>query len=691
MIKIILTLMLLANLTLLQAAVITVNKGGDTRITNDGGCDLREAVLSAFFNDFTTFDGCTQGNENTTDFIIINVAGPIQLEDKIDVNSAVSISPPIGSSNRVKIIAASGKRIFEVQPFSEDSNDFQMINLHLMGGDAGSNDGGAIQFYRFQSNNLGSIYIGDSIFEDNSGRFGGAIAFDETYATSVTLLRNEFIQNNANVGGALSADRASNGEFKITLNKFELNNAVNQDLEPSGGAAFIIDSNDSLYSIVKNQFIENSSEGSAGALDIRGFNANQDFLLEKNVFLYNEADSYAGGLSVGEFGMVELYNSTFAYNSASRGGGLVYINGRINIRSSTVVYNSATISGQNIYSYGGNGNIRRSIIAYAGTGNNCAGDFSNISPGSSSVMDDMSCPFDVFFDIEADPMLSVLDNHSSGLFGFSPLAGSSAIDTIEQNFCRNYDDSFMLEDQQGNPRPIDSDSDGNVYCDSGAIEAPVYTNQAAVANNDSPTAILEDSNAVIIDVLTNDTDSEGDNFVVIAKTNGTHGVVTITNSGLNVSYEPDENYCGTDTFTYTITGNDSATVNIQVTCVNDAPSFLVNKDIYIGVDQIGSLQPQLIACHYNFGPGEENSQQTVSNILVNINSDSDGIINSLDVSNDGFMIPVFSGNQGMATVTVTLFDNAGILNNGENSSNQMVNIHVRDYIFRNSMEIETCL
>ena len=44
-----------------------------------------------------------------------------------------------------------------------------------------------------------------------------------------------------------------------------------------------------------------------------------------------------------------------------------------------------------------------------------------------------------------------------------------------------------------------------------------------------------------------------------------------------VTYTPGANYCNDpgapadDTFTYTVTGGDSATVSVKVTCVNDAP------------------------------------------------------------------------------------------------------------------------
>ena len=39
-----------------------------------------------------------------------------------------------------------------------------------------------------------------------------------------------------------------------------------------------------------------------------------------------------------------------------------------------------------------------------------------------------------------------------------------------------------------------------------------------------------------------------------------------------MTYTPDLNFCGEDTFTYTVNGGDTATVTVTVTCVNDAPT-----------------------------------------------------------------------------------------------------------------------
>ncbi|MBK6435579.1 MAG: cadherin-like domain-containing protein [Rhodanobacteraceae bacterium] len=54
--------------------------------------------------------------------------------------------------------------------------------------------------------------------------------------------------------------------------------------------------------------------------------------------------------------------------------------------------------------------------------------------------------------------------------------------------------------------------------------------------------------------MTNDTpDPDGTAFVVTAEY-ATNGTTAVGPAGANVTYTPNGNYCGPDSFTYTITG-----------------------------------------------------------------------------------------------------------------------------------------
>ncbi len=98
-------------------------------------------------------------------------------------------------------------------------------------------------------------------------------------------------------------------------------------------------------------------------------------------------------------------------------------------------------------------------------------------------------------------------------------------------------------------------------------------NQPPVAGDDQVDT-AEDT-AVTIDVLANDTDADDGSISVRSVTAATTGTAAITPAG-TVSYVPNTNACGTDTFGYTIADArgavDSATVNVDVVCTNDAPT-----------------------------------------------------------------------------------------------------------------------
>ncbi|BED87955.1 hypothetical protein PspMM1_04230 [Pseudoalteromonas sp. MM1] len=95
-------------------------------------------------------------------------------------------------------------------------------------------------------------------------------------------------------------------------------------------------------------------------------------------------------------------------------------------------------------------------------------------------------------------------------------------------------------------------------------------NDAPIANADSIT-ITEDATATLINVLSNDTDIDGD-ILTLSSANSDIGSVSIVNS--QIQYTPAENDNGTATVSYTITdGTQSASgiLTIAITPVNDAP------------------------------------------------------------------------------------------------------------------------
>jgi hypothetical protein len=101
---------------------------------------------------------------------------------------------------------------------------------------------------------------------------------------------------------------------------------------------------------------------------------------------------------------------------------------------------------------------------------------------------------------------------------------------------------------------------------------------APTANND--TATTDEDTPVDVNVLANDVEPDGDTLNVISVTQGANGAVSI-NPNKTVHYSPNLNFFGSDSFTYTIDdghgGQSTATVNVTVNAVNDAPAFTINS------------------------------------------------------------------------------------------------------------------
>ena len=109
-------------------------------------------------------------------------------------------------------------------------------------------------------------------------------------------------------------------------------------------------------------------------------------------------------------------------------------------------------------------------------------------------------------------------------------------------------------------------------------------NEAPTANDDI--AVVDEDGTVNIHVLDNDSDPEDDALLIFSSA-PTHGTATVNDNGTPadltddyIVYTPNSNYNGPDSFSYIVldgNGNqDSATVNITVNSVNDAPGFIAS-------------------------------------------------------------------------------------------------------------------
>ena len=151
------------------------------------------------------------------------------------------------------------------------------------------------------------------------------------------------------------------------------------------------------------------------------------------------------------------------------------------------------------------------------------------------------------------------------------LSGTGAPRTYTPNADYNGPDSFTYKVNDGT---VDSDT-ATVNIDVKAVnDAPVAEDQEVTTDEDIAKEVTLSASDV----------DEGDNLSYTIVSEPQHG--TLSGTGANLTYTPDENYNGSDSFTYKAndgtTDSNTATVDITVNAVNDAP---VAEDQLITTDE----------------------------------------------------------------------------------------------------------
>lgn len=137
--------------------------------------------------------------------------------------------------------------------------------------------------------------------------------------------------------------------------------------------------------------------------------------------------------------------------------------------------------------------------------------------------------------------------HDGRVVTYTPAAGSAGTETLQYTVA----DAFGATDTATIAIVVNG--------------APTAANDSVMTNEDQPVAI---------DVTGNDSDPNGDALTVSSVTQPANGTAAANASG-TISYTPNANFHGTDTFTYTVSDPDgetaTATVTVTVAPVNDAP------------------------------------------------------------------------------------------------------------------------
>ena len=191
-----------------------------------------------------------------------------------------------------------------------------------------------------------------------------------------------------------------------------------------------------------------------------------------------------------------------------------------------------------------------------------------------SSSDNMSTTANVTYTLISTPINGTLKNGGSVLAGGGTFTQAN-IDanalTYNHNGSETLSDTFTF---------TVSDGVGNVNNNS----AFNFTfNFTITAENDAPTAVADSAStsedtSILVDILNNDSDIDGTlNTGSVTIVNApSHGTTSIDSATGKVTYTPEANFHGADSFVYTVKDNGSlasasTTVSLTITAVNDTP------------------------------------------------------------------------------------------------------------------------
>lgn len=178
-------------------------------------------------------------------------------------------------------------------------------------------------------------------------------------------------------------------------------------------------------------------------------------------------------------------------------------------------------------------------------------------------------------------------------------------------------------------------------------------NDPSSAADDAAT-VDEDSSAVI-NVLTNDSDPDGDPLTIVSATQGASGSTTVNPDG-TITFAPSVNFNGTVSFSYTITDpsglSSTANVDVTVNAVNDAPGVDAGADAVVDEGSTATLS----------GSGVDIDGDQLSYSWIQISGTPASLISSgettsfvaPEVDDDSVLVFQITVNDGQTSVTDTV-------------------------------------
>ena len=216
-------------------------------------------------------------------------------------------------------------------------------------------------------------------------------------------------------------------------------------------------------------------------------------------------------------------------------------------------------------------------------------------------------------------------------------------------------------------------NDGSLNSNIATVNLTVNSvNDAPVAINDSYST-NEDTTLTIpaAGVLANDTDIDtaAASLSAVLVSGPAHGSLSLNANG-SFSFTPTANYNGADSFTYKVNdgslNSNTATVSLNITPVNDAPSFNLPTTTVTVLEDAPAQTVVGFAQSISAGPADEVGQ-TLNFIVTNNNNSLFSVQPTIDLT--GKLSYTLAANaNGSATVQVQLMDSGGTANSGINIS-----------------------
>ena len=164
----------------------------------------------------------------------------------------------------------------------------------------------------------------------------------------------------------------------------------------------------------------------------------------------------------------------------------------------------------------------------------------------------------------------------------SPITGATvAIAALDRSTTTDSEGAFTLDDLEEGTYTVEANADGyaaatrEVTITAGETTNAVIGLDAEAPTPNAPPTAVDDAvmtfrnEPVVIDVLANDSDDDGDALTITSVGEPTLGSTTLVEAG--IQYTPNDGATGTDTFSYTVSdgngGTDEATVTVTITAL----------------------------------------------------------------------------------------------------------------------------